>query len=212
MTGELERFDFIALLGQGKIGRLVFTSGASRVMLVAEPELPELVRARFIGQVPQVWVCARVVTIRYPYFPLPEMSHQRGEQSAHIRLNASLPWEVEFHGGVSHLTAQLGGLQLRSLDILGGASHIRLVLSKPVGTTYIYVSGGINDGAILRPAGVALRLKVGRGISRLAFDDQSFGALGAEKGLESPGFTSTSGRYDIYIAGGANNLRIDRAR
>jgi hypothetical protein len=50
--------------------------------------------------------------------------------------------------GISNLNVDLRGLELRSLDLLEGESQIDLLLSKPFGTTFIYITGGIRIGTI----------------------------------------------------------------
>jgi hypothetical protein len=94
--------------------------------------------------------------------------------------------------------------------VLGGASHVTLRLGSPEGVGFIHFAGGASDVTIRRPAGVAVRLQVGRGASRLKLDEQHFGAIGGETRLETPDFQSAGRRYDICIAGGASNLMIDQ--
>jgi hypothetical protein len=60
-----------------------------------------------------------------------------------------------------------------------------------------------------RPTGVAARLQVNGEVNMLAFDMQRLQHLGGETQLESPGYSSSSDRYEIVISGGANQLTID---
>ncbi len=208
--GQNESLNFSAPLDSSKSGRLVFASGAKRLELKAGPSMPYLYQARFRRYAPRVWVQENIVTIEYSRFPfLDRLANLRGPL-AEISLNGSIPWEVELRNGVSHLNADLRQLQLRSLDILNGASRIRLMLSKPSGTTYIYISGGISQGIILVPPSTDVRVQVSGGTTNLVFDDQRFGAIDSETSLVSSGFNSARGGYDICFAGGASNLTINR--
>jgi len=177
----------IAPLGSATSGRLVFTAGAVDVTLLTKPALQGLVRGRFVRRVS--WV-----------------GFEAGGDK--ITLNASIPWGIEFRGSTSNLNADLRGLELRSLDLLRGASQIRLLLSKPAKTTFLYITGGIRDGTIRVPAGVGMRVQVSGGVSDLLFDGQHFAEIGGATILENSIFKSATSRCDICIAGGASNLTI----
>lgn len=201
---------FSAPLGTLKSGRLVFASGAERLKLAAGPSMPYLYQARFRRYAPRVWVQEGTVAIIYRRIPFPGQLVNLGRPLAEIRLNGSIPWEIEFHRGVSHLSADLAQLQFRSLDILGGADQIRLMLSKPSGTAFIYISGGISQGSIRVPSSTGIRVQVSGGSTNLIFVEQRFAAIGSETSLESPGYENTTSRYDICIAGGISNFTVER--
>lgn len=209
--GRDEQGDFAAPLGALTGGRLVFASGAAGVTIRTEPALPDLYRAHFERHLPQVWTHNGIVTIAYRRFPFFDwLVYALREPLARVTLNGAIPWEFEFREGVSRLTADLGQVQVPSLDVLGGASSVTLRLGLPEATGYIHFAGGASDVAIYRPAGVAVRVQIGHGASRLVLDDQRFGAIGGEARLETPDFKSAARRYEICIAGGASNLTIDR--
>jgi hypothetical protein len=84
-----------------------------------------------------------------------------------------------------------------------------VTLPRPSGTVSVRVSGGASDVTIHRPAGVAARVRVGRGASKLAFDDQHFGAIGGETRLQTPDYGDAADRYDIEVSGGASKLTVD---
>ena len=207
---QSERSEFCAPAGLLKSGRLVLASDVTQMKLRATPLLNDLYQAHFKRQTPHVWLHESTVTIQFRRFRfLDGLANLRGPL-AEISLNGSIPWEIEFRKGVSHLDADLRQLQLRSLDMLSGANQILLMLSRPSGTAYIYISGGISRGTILVPADAGVSLRVSGGATNLVFDNQRFGAIGAETSLQSPDFNSTTGRFDICIAGGASNLTIKR--
>lgn len=61
---------------------------------------------------------------------------------------------------------------------------------------------------IRRPAGVGARLSAHGTVSKLTFDEQSFGVMGGQVRLQSPGYETASDRYEIEITGNANDITI----
>ena len=49
---------------------------------------------------------------------------------------------------------------------------------------------------------------MGGGASKLAFDDQRLGAVGAEATLESGSYAGATDRYEITVTGGANDVSV----
>lgn len=197
---------FSVPLGGLPRGRLVFASKANRVSLGVLPPSGELYRARFKNRTPSITLREGTVMIQYPCFDLLDWPLSR--PVAEIRLNRSIPWEVEFRGGVSGLKADLRALQIQAIDILGGASQIELSLPDPGSTVYIYIAGGVSNALIRRPPGIGLRLRLRGGAARLQVDGRRYPALGGETSIESPGFSQATGRYEIDISGGASRLTI----
>lgn len=177
--------EFATPLGLLRNGRLVFASGASCVTVRAEPSITDLYRARFEGRAPRVAAEDGTVTIRYPRFPHLDRIGYLRERPAEVALNASVPWDVEIRDGASRLTADLRGLELRSLEVSGGASRVEVTLPPPSGTVPVRVLGGASNVAIHRPEGVSAQIRVGGGSTNLAFDERRFGAVGGEVGLRA---------------------------
>jgi hypothetical protein len=199
---------FTAPLGSSRNGRLRFTSGAHRVVIQADLHLRGLYRARFENRTPMVGVRGGIVTIRYPRFPNDDWLDCRSERPAEVTLNAQIPWDIEVRGGVSRLLADLRGLRLGSLRLEGGTSRIEVMLPAPSDTVAVLILGGASNVAIRRPEGVAARLRVEGGVTNLRFDDRRIGAAGSELDLKSRNYDRAADRYDVAIAGGANNLSL----
>ena len=190
-------------------GRLIFARGAAGVTLHADPALPQFYQARCEHHVPMVDVHDSTVTMQYRHVPLVGwLVYAAHEPLADITLNGSIPWEIEVRGGASKLVADLQGLQLGALDVLGGANHVALTLPAPTGVVFMHIAGGVRDLLIHRPPGAALRLQVHGGVSNLAFDGRHVGAVGASQHWESAGVAGVTDRYDISIGGGASNVTI----
>jgi hypothetical protein len=170
--------------------------------------MPDLYRAHFTGRKPAVRVHDGTVTIRYHRGLFLDWLGAPREPLAAIALSGSLPWELEFHGGVSRLTADLRGLRLLSVDLLGGASHVTMSLPRPVGTVFIHIAGGVSDIILQRPVGVAVRALISGSSSDLRLDDRYIGASPRSVRWQTPDYERAGGRYDISIAGSASRLAI----
>lgn len=201
--------EFVAPLGTATRGRLVFASGAAGVTLRAGSDAADLYQAYFERPVPSVRAQSGTVTIRYRRYPLFDWLYYWFEPLAEIALNTSIPWQIELRGGVSKLSADLRGLQLSALDVRGGASEVEITLPPPTGHVMVRVTGGASNLTVHRPAGAAVRARVRRGVSRLAFDGEHFGAIGGETLRKTPDYDRAADRYDIDIAGGASKLTIE---
>jgi hypothetical protein len=198
--------DYTVPLGSITHGRLQFTRGAANVTLRVDSSMGDLYRARFDGPPPEVHAQDGAVTIRYPRTFHPFDWRKR---AAEVTLNPAIPWQIEFHGGLSRLDADLSVLELGSFEVTGGASGVAVTLPRPSGTVSVRVSGGASDVSIHRPEGVAARIRVGRGVSKLAFDEQGFGAIGGETRLQTNDYGGATDRYDVEVTGGASKLSID---
>ena len=198
--------DYTVALGSITHGRLQFSRGAANVVLRAGSSMGDLYRTRFDGPPPEVHARNGAVTIRYPRTFHPFDWRKR---TAEVTLNPAIPWQIEFHGGLSTLDADLSVLELGSFEVTGGASGVAVTLPRPSGTVSVRVSGGASDVSIHRPEGVAARIRVGRGVSKLAFDEQRFGAIGGETRLQTNDYDGATDRYDVEVTGGASKLSID---
>lgn len=198
--------DYTAPLGSITHGRLQFVRGAANVTLSVDSSMEDLYGARFDGPLPEVHAQDGAVTIRYPRTFHPFDWRKR---AAEVTLNGSIPWQIEFRGGLSRLDADLSELRLGSFEVIGGASGVAVTLPRPSGTVWVRVSGGASDVTIHRPAGVAARVRVGRGASKLTFDDQHFGAIGGETRLQRPDYDGATDRYNVEVTGGASRLTVD---
>jgi hypothetical protein len=192
-------------------GRLEFLRGAARVTLRVEPSMPELFRARFTGPVPELQVQGGTVAVRYPlsFSDWLQLAMPWSQHGAELTLNGSIPWQLDFHGGVSDITGDLSGLQLSALDVAGGASKLLLRLPRPSGIVPIQLHGGASEVTLHRPVGVAASVEIGGGASQLTFDQQRLGAVGGPSRLATTGLEDRPSRYEIHVHGGASQLTVD---
>jgi hypothetical protein len=211
MTQEMvvERGDrqFSVPRGSLRRGRLEFTRGATRLTVRGEG-IPELFRARFDRPAPSVSVHEGAVTVRYPRFSLRGWLRPWVRRGGQVTLNQDVSWELSLQGGVAHLDADLRDLQLEALEVRQGASRVDLRLPRPSGLVPVRIGGGANHVRIRRPAGTPARLRIGRGVADLTFDEQEFGAVGGRLRLESRQAGAAEGGYEIQIDGGAAHVQV----
>jgi len=200
--------DASAPLAGVTLGRLVVVKGAARLDIRADGALTDLYHASFDAP-PQISVEGGTITIGQKRRFLPfDWRVARTD----IALNPAVPWEVSLKGGMWKLTADLRGLELRSLDVDGGASDVEMWLPQPAGVVPVRISGGASHVRLHRPAGCALRADVSGGASQIELDNRSQSAIGGRGRIETEGFAQASDAYELRFTGGASHLEIDVAR
>jgi hypothetical protein len=198
--------DFVVQRGAANRGRLEFARGVSRVTIAVDHAMGELARGRFQGPVPAVAAVDGRITIDYRSSPADWFRPNR--RAAHVALSPVVPWELVFGSGVSKLRADLSGLELEVFEIRSGASDLEAILPAPKSVVRLRIGGGASKVTLLYPTGAAVAVAVGAGVSKLAFGDQRFGAIGGRTRLETPGAREAVDRYEIEIGGGASRLTI----
>ena len=198
------RNEFVAPIGSATTGRLEFVRGAYNATIHVDDLATDLCRARFEGTAPDIRAEDGVVRIEYPrtWNPLDWRRH-----SADVALNTVVPWEVKVRGA-SDIKADLSGLRLEYFEIDGGVHNVELMLPEPSGSVSIRIEGGANNLKVRRPGGVAARVHVENGASKLALDNQRLGAVGGEVSLESHDYAGATNRYEVVVTGGANNVSV----
>ena len=197
-TGFAE--ELAAPLGSVDTARLVFARGAAHLTIRVDGSMEDLYRARFEGKVPDVRVDGGTVIVTYRMSLRPP----RGE----IVLSGRVPWAIEGAFGMSDVRAELEDLDLRGLEISGGASAIEVRLPRPEAPTRVRIGGGASDVELVRPDGVPVGVHIGGGASKLAVDDFRVGSVGGPLDWRSPDFDQVEGRYDVEIGAGASHVTI----
>ena len=204
---------YSAPLGDLKHARLVVSSGISMLTLRADTGMTDLYRARFEGPLPDVRARDGVVGIRYPR-RLASWVPGGPKRIAEVTLTTAIPWWIAIQGGASEVTAKLGGLKLAGLEVKGGMSMIHLNLPSPSVAALmvpIRISGGASEIIVRRPAGVAARVHLKGWASQFIFDDESFGNMGNDVRMQSPGFQATAPHYDIEILSSVSAITVTTA-
>ena len=195
-----------APLGGVHRGRLEFIKGAAKVSIGVDPGLTELYRAEFEGGIPDIKTDGGTVTIGHKRHLLP---FDWRVAKSDIRLNPAVPWEISLKGGMWKLSCDLRGLELRSLEVGGGASDIEVWLSAAAGVVPVRISGGASSVKVHRPAGTAVSAEVTGGASNLVVDGRRLGPMAGRNRFETKGFASADDRYEIRLSGGASQLVVD---
>jgi DNA-binding MarR family transcriptional regulator len=196
-----------AALGDLASGRLVVT-GASGLTVRAGEGIAELYQAHFDGPAPEVKVNDGVVSMRYSRRLWMLGRGLGAKRAGEVRLNAAIPWWIEFQGGAAAITAALGGLDLAGLEINGGMSTIQVELPAPSGVVPIRISGGASQITVQRPVGVPARVHLKGWVSEFIFDEQTFSAVGNNVRLQSPGYDTADRHYDIEVSSSASMVTI----
>jgi hypothetical protein len=180
--------------GSATAARLEFARGASRVTIGGRIGMDDLVRARFAGMEPMVLAHDGRVTIEYP-LASPSEWLTPNRRAADVALNASVPWELIFSGGVSRLRADLRDVVLRSLEIARGASDVEVDLPEPQGIVSVRIGGGASKVTIRRPAGVGARVSIE-------------GSSVVHGSIAAHGASTSRNRFEIELGGGASEVTI----
>jgi hypothetical protein len=194
----------VAPLGPQAAARMIMETSASRLGFVGAAPAGELVRATFIGPLPDVRVSSGVVTVRYRRGAVAAFNSRK----ARIALAGGMPWTIELRGGLTDLDGKLAGVELARLDVEDGANHVDLELPTPAGTVPLRISGVASSVKIARPAGAAIGLRVGGGIAMLRLDGAKHQNVGGDRRFMSPGYAGATERYEIEVLGGASDVRI----
>jgi hypothetical protein len=190
--------------GDAAEGLLRVRSGISDLHLRTAP-MEDLFRGRFEGVLPELACEGGVLDLRYRLSPLEWLGLVAfGDTRAELVLRADMPWALEISGGVSRIHADLRGIELRSLVVTGGASHLELDLPRATGVVPVRITGGASRVTLRRPAGVGARLEVRGGATSLQLDRQRLGAVGGRLQLATPG----EGCHDVRVSGGASSLAL----
>ena len=192
--------ELAAPLGSVDVAHLVFTRGAAHLTIRVDGSMEDLYRARFEGKVPDVRVDGGTVVVTYRMSIRPT----RGE----IILSGRVPWVIEGAFGMSDVLADLEHLDLRSLEISGGASAVEVRLPRPKEPTRVRIGGGASNVELIRPTGVPVRVLIGSGASNLAIDAFRVGSAGGKTDWRSPDYDQVEGRYDVEIGAGGSKVTI----
>jgi hypothetical protein len=195
---------FHAPRGDAEHARLELSRGGSNIE-IRSAEIEELASAMFRGVKPKATSGPGFVTIEYPRFSVAELIRHPAHR-ADVELNSGLSWSLHLRGGLADSNLDLRGLELRSLDLDGGAANVLILLGKPHGRVRVRIGSGVSKVTVLHPAETAMTLRVTGGASKLEFDGQRFGALGGETIHRTRG--DDADRYELEILGGASRLTI----
>jgi hypothetical protein len=191
-------------------GRLVFASGASAVTLKAGALGEDLYAATFKGQAPAVKLADGTLTVAYrlSFSDWARLALGAQKIASEFTLNELVPWSIELRRGVSKVSARLVGLDLRGLEIRGGASQVDVSLPVPRGVVPVALFGGASQVHVRCPQGSEFRVELSGGASQLTLGTQVVGAVGGKMHWETPGCALATDCFHVSVSGGASDLTI----
>ncbi len=198
-------------MGSLEAATLDFSHGAWRIS-VGPDAGASLYRVTFESIAPKVTVRAGVVSLERPSVGLrsllrvPEIL--RARERLEVRLNERVTWSVRFREGAADINLDLKRLELRSIELKGGASGVTMALPAPRGSVSLKFTGGASSLRITRPATAPIRLSLRGGASGVVIDTLRLGAVGGELKWESPSYEAAHDRYDLELSGGASDFSI----
>ena len=179
-------------------------TGAQNVELVADDTISDLCHAHLTGSPPLVAVRGGVIRIRYPRI----LTSPFRFRAAILRLNSTLPWDIDIRGGAQQVHADLRHTELTRLVVRGGAARVGLQMPPPRGAVSLSFSRGVHRLRIQRPRDTAFRVVVQGGATRAHLDDEVFRAVGGVLEWQTSGYVDAADRYDLTIGGGASGLTV----
>lgn len=162
---------------------------------------------------------------------------RREDYHSTIRLNPTVPTNLDIQGGMGKSTLDLSKLHLTGLEISGGVGEViatlpansealdarvqvgvgRLDLTIPSGAALTArVKGGVGETEITLPPDAAARIEASSGVGdvsipsrlqKVSGDDGSFG-LGKSGVWETPNFSSAARQIVIHYESGVGQLRV----
>lgn len=191
-------------------GTLMFDRGASRVGIAGDPSLEDLFQLSAGEPPPEVEVVGGRVNVRYQLSPLEWLKYAflQGWHRTDVRLNTKVAWDLEFRGGLTHLTADLTQLNLGGLEVHGGATHLTIDLPTPRTRVPLRIMGGASHIVLRCQTEVPFRVKMAGGATHLEVGENQFGALGGPLHWASPSFDQADARYELDVYGGASHVSV----
>jgi DNA-binding MarR family transcriptional regulator len=188
---------------------LRITRGGQKITVDGDADYGELVTVRDGrrgaaprgGADPDVTIKNDVVTVGGPLLPL------RKGRDITLSLSESVRWRIEVHGSGSLIECRLQKLDVRSVEIVGGAHKITLHMGAPRDAVPIRLLGGASHLIVLRPRSVATRVVVRDGLSAADLDGKSILAGGIAS-RESEGFSERRPHYEVEVKGGASQATV----
>src|SRR3954452_22595719 len=127
-NGAAAASEHSAPIGGLTAARLHIRSGLSALRLRPGPGSGELYRATFDGATPQVRLRDGRVLVQYRGLPF-----DWRKRTAAFALTEAIPWTIEVVGGVQTLAADVRSIDVRMLELVGGAERIQVELGMPSG-------------------------------------------------------------------------------
>ena len=124
-----------------------------------------------------------------------------------VRLNRSVPLELDFNTGAGESEIDLSDLLVKDLRLQTGASSSNIVLPAHAGSTRVRVEAGAASVRVRVPEGVAARIHVQSGLSGININTNRFQRSGSD--YCSPDYDSAENRVDLEFQTGVGSVEVD---
>jgi hypothetical protein len=133
---------------------------------------------------------------------------QGGPDPISIQVSSSVRWQLQFSGGASQTSVQMGNGFVSGLDFTAGSSLITLTLPRPSGTTLITLAGGASQVSIGLPAAVPARLRLYGGASQATLSGRAYTGIAGGTVLTPAGWAAAANRYDVDAPAGVSMISV----
>jgi hypothetical protein len=131
-----------------------------------------------------------------------------GPAAVWIRVSSAVRWRLQFSGGASQTSVQMGNGQVSGLDFTAGSSLITMGLPRPAGTVTITLVGGASQVNLAVPRGVSARLQLFGGSSVATLGGQTYTGIAGGTVLTEPGWATAAHRYDVAAPAGVSQITV----
>jgi hypothetical protein len=131
-----------------------------------------------------------------------------GPDAVWIQVSSAVRWRLQFSGGASQTTVQMGNGHVAGLDFTAGSSRITAALPRPAGTVTVTLAGGASQLNLTVPAGVPARLQLLGGASQALLGGHSYTGIGGGTVLPGSGWAGAADRYDLDAVAGVTQVTV----
>jgi hypothetical protein len=124
-----------------------------------------------------------------------------------VRLNETIPLELEIETGASRSQIDLTSLLVRELKLETGASDTDVTLPAHAGMTRVKIESGVARVIVRVPGGVAATIHTESGLASVDIDRTRFIQTGDHR-YESPDYTTATNKADIRIETGVGSVSV----
>lgn len=142
-------------------------------------------------------------------FGEPDRDHNvrvgRQENEWAVRLNREVPLEIATHMGAGEAHLDLGGLNLRSVEVEMGAGQLDLNLrGKPESSYDVRIRGGAGEATVRLPSSVGVEASVRGGIGEI----EASGLRGDKRRYYNDAYGTSKVTVRVDIEGGVGSIHL----
>ncbi len=133
----------------------------------------------------------------------------RGVGRGKIELNPNRPWKFKVQAPTWNTLLDLGGLDVREVQVDSGAARVEVFLPRPGGVVPVHISSGVAGVLLHRPRGSAIVADISAGAVKVKLDDYSIRTSVMQSQWESENGSAAPDRYQLVISSGVVKIELD---